>query len=414
MYQDSSVKRAAKSESISWQSIPPAVWARLPSDADSPVRQFLEKPPDLIPLNATSSCCCKPTGSRSFFNPTESTKVIDCAVYGISKMWRMSIEIQKCPACKHRYIGPDCREIGIFNWNNRCLFMHDLLEDYTCSYTTSETPIHSWVLTVSRRYQSHGAEFVGEKRFSAVWFAYARILELANDMKCLKCGPEPRVTIWDGVTLAFTRKNILPSLRPPTHIHNNAPRRSTTRYPLNPQCIPDKEVRKSIQFILEGPSLDRTMHLLPENTAEGLAAPSDSTASRQNSEQAMRARLDAIPSATRKLGAVNPSLGRLFDRSFGVESAGGLSVLSVYRRFFRQLAAEESVLQLMTRPVLHNMETFLLDPGTGTLPLLTMFPALYNIIQHELHTDIHIDTLGVCKWLLIRGWTVLLGLISED
>ncbi|KDR76770.1 hypothetical protein GALMADRAFT_67161 [Galerina marginata CBS 339.88] len=239
-----------RTESISYRPIPPAVWARLPSDP-VPVRQFLEKLPNIIPLCETSSCCCNP-GARLGYDSTKPVNIVECTVYGIARTWKTTIEIQKCPSCKHRYIGPDCCEIGIFNWNNRSLFMHDLLEDYISSYTSSETPIHSWVLTVSRRYQSHNMEFVGEKKFLAAWFAYARLLELDGDMNCPKCGPSPRATIWDGVTLAFTWKNILPSLRPPTYIHPDAPQRSEIRYPVNPQCIPDKELRKSITAIFIG------------------------------------------------------------------------------------------------------------------------------------------------------------------
>jgi hypothetical protein len=39
---------------------------------------------------------------------------------------------------------------GVFNFNNRILFTHDLLDEYTSAYTSSETPFVGWVATVSR------------------------------------------------------------------------------------------------------------------------------------------------------------------------------------------------------------------------------------------------------------------------
>lgn len=39
---------------------------------------------------------------------------------------------------------------------------------------------------------------------------------------------------------------------------------------------------------------------------------------------------------------------------------------------------------------------------------LLLIPALYNVVQYELkHLGIQADTLGVCRWLYIRGATVL-------
>ena len=210
----------------------------------APLIDILERPPDVIRLTETSSCCCLPS-SRVMYDSTMPVTTMSCEVYGLTRAWIVEIEIQKCPRCNCRFIGPDCREIGMFNWNNRLLFMHDLLDDYTCTYSTSETPFVAWVSVVSRRYESHQSprSFISDKRFRSVWFSYARLLDLQNDLKCPICGPTPSATIWDGVTLSFSRKNLLPLMRPPTTIHSNSPIRSEIRYPFRPQCIEDRALR---------------------------------------------------------------------------------------------------------------------------------------------------------------------------
>ncbi|KAJ7700934.1 hypothetical protein B0H16DRAFT_1219537, partial [Mycena metata] len=100
-----------------------------------------------------------------------------CTVYGLFRSWETLNEIQSCNKCSHRVIGPDCEELGIFNCNNRKLFAHDLMDDYTSAYTSSETPFSAWVSVVERRYTLHSGEqpFVSVQLFRAVWFAYAKL-----------------------------------------------------------------------------------------------------------------------------------------------------------------------------------------------------------------------------------------------
>jgi hypothetical protein len=57
---------------------------------------------------------------------------------------------------------------------------------------------------------------MGEDLFRSIWFAYVLIQSFEKDMSCTLCGPHPKTVIWDGVTLAFDKKHITPTLRPPT------------------------------------------------------------------------------------------------------------------------------------------------------------------------------------------------------
>jgi hypothetical protein len=80
--------------------------------------------------------------------------------------------VQKRQLCKRHDIGPDCRNIGLFNWNNRALVTEELLDDYTSAFVSSETPFVAYTAAVSRRYQTHNSPlpFLPEKSFLEIWF----------------------------------------------------------------------------------------------------------------------------------------------------------------------------------------------------------------------------------------------------
>ncbi|KAJ7225309.1 hypothetical protein GGX14DRAFT_348979, partial [Mycena pura] len=166
-----------------------------------------------------------------------------CTVYGLYRAWATSIELQACPnsRCRHQLIGPDGREHGIFNYNNQKLFTHDLLDEYTAAYTSSETPFSAWVSVLSWRYELHSGahSFVTAEVFRCVWFAYVKLQYLEGSMMCPRCGPSPENTIWDGVTLAFNRKHLLPTLEPPTTMQSESVKRTTTRYFPKQQLLVD-------------------------------------------------------------------------------------------------------------------------------------------------------------------------------
>ncbi|KAJ7852089.1 hypothetical protein B0H14DRAFT_2282990, partial [Mycena olivaceomarginata] len=220
----------------------PPSWATLESDPQfyecSPA---LEDSPDPLPLTETLSCCCYEP--HQLFNISWPVLRMEGVVYGLHRAWETTIEVQACPntRCHHRFVGPDGRERGIFNYNNRKLFSHNLLDEDTLAYTSSETPFSAWVSVVSRRYKVHsrGHSFVTAEVFRGVWFAYVKLQYLEGSMMCPRCGPSPENTIWDGVTLAFNRKHLLPTLEPPTVMQPKSVERTTTRYISNQQLVVD-------------------------------------------------------------------------------------------------------------------------------------------------------------------------------
>lgn len=179
-----------------------------------------------------------------------------CIVYALTKPLHTTIQLQVCSNClssQYRAIGPDCRGLGIFNLNNHSLFTHDLLEEYTATYTSSETPFTAWVKMVSIRYgrYSPGTKFVDEKVFRNAWFGYASLLALGADLQCPQCGVAPETVIWDGVTLSFNKKQLKSTLYPPTTIHSDSIHRNAT-YLRNQGFITNSECRKIMASIFSG------------------------------------------------------------------------------------------------------------------------------------------------------------------
>ncbi len=81
--------------------------------------------PDRILLGVGGRCICGALGK-----PEEVTLFLPCKVYALTRVHACEIELQACNACPRayrHYVGPDGREVGIFNLNNKLLFTHDLL-----------------------------------------------------------------------------------------------------------------------------------------------------------------------------------------------------------------------------------------------------------------------------------------------
>lgn len=210
--------------SISHLPIPPPVWALLPEDGvdaherHKPVLQIQGN----ISLDDGARCVC-----GSLLRVDDETVLLDCVVHMLLTAQQTQLEAQpcrKCPQVLRCFIGPDGLRQGLFNLNNTVLFSHDLLDDYTASFTSSETPFSAWTSMMRKHYDCHGSPlpFAHEATFRNAWFSYSALQKLDGDMTCPTCGPAPENVIWDGVSLSFHRKHLLPSLRPPTMVHENS------------------------------------------------------------------------------------------------------------------------------------------------------------------------------------------------
>ncbi|KAJ7787748.1 hypothetical protein B0H14DRAFT_2537253 [Mycena olivaceomarginata] len=431
-------RAASERGAVSYLPISPPLWATLESDPQFYERSpALENMPDPLRLTETSSCCC--SEPRQLFDISRPVRRMECVVYGLYCAWETTIEVQACAnsRCRHRFIGPDGREHGIFNYNNRKLFSHDILDEYTSAYTSSETPFSAWVSVVSRRYKVHSGahSFVTAEVFRGVWFAYVKLQYLEGSMMCPRCGPSPENTIWDGVTLAFNRKHLLPTLEPPTVMQPESVERTTTRYVSNQQLLVDRKVRRLVRRVITGTPL--TMEALKTGIHPGVGREADedgadeeedededdqtedgsATQKLSRSERAaararaeMVERLNAIPIVIEGLNRVCASLALLFDAKFGELAVGSNTVApNVYRRFFIVISAEESVLQMTTKPALDALEAFVTALTPRNASVLVEIPAIHELLSYEkgLGNTFPQITVDVCRWILTRGRMVL-------
>lgn len=333
-------------ESVSYLPLPPPIWARIPSDLPSPAITPFSTPPPIIPLDSVSaSCSCRSGDDRERYNPFAATEQKACIIYDLNEAWESVIDLQRCTLCKVRFVGPDCRSVGLFNWNNRILLSHQLLDEYSSAFTTSETPFVAWVSVASRRYQTkrpNGLGFLSEKIFRAAWFSYTRLLQLNGDMLCPRCGPTPKAIIFDGVSLAFNRKNVLNSLCPPTKIHSESAIRENVVRSKRLQCIQDAALRKNIRKILNGPSLyksdlcasqmgpvnnqhisdDEISHESGSSEEEEVRLRNDSRRKTATllKQRALVERFKLIPDVVDQLKIINPDLAAVFNKYFGIDS----------------------------------------------------------------------------------------------
>jgi hypothetical protein len=296
----------------------------------------MQNPPEVLLLDEHSSCICSEPRTRYSGNHTFQER--PCTIYTLTRAHKANIQLQACPSCPkqpRRFIGPDPRNIGIFNFNNQILVTHDLLDEYTSAFTSSETPFAAWIVTVSRRYDTHQSTvpFVSEKLFRSIWFAYSRLQRLDTDSLCPECGSDPQDTIWDGVTLAFSQKHMLPSLRPPTTLHQTSIQREQVRYRSGQQLIQPASLRKDLRFVIQG----RSLAIMPDDEMPNEANNGDSR-NKSKTNQQLVARVEAIPGVCSGLKAVNGALSVVFSNHYGVAGLlAGRDPPAVYRRLFVQV-----------------------------------------------------------------------------
>lgn len=295
-------------------------WASLPNDKrayDQPAP--LTSAPGVLKCEESASCACI-DGKRAYYDPLQTTTVRECTVYTLMEPYRTTIELQVCPRCppeSRRYIGPDLRTRGIFNYNNSALFSHQLLNEYISAFTSSETPIEPWVQQTARRYEDvkAGNAFVGGGLFRAAWFAYVRLMSLENDKCCPRCGDHPESVIWDGVSIAFGRKHVNTGLQPPTISSPDAPRRSSKSAP-GQQWLHDGKRRKELRDWLRNGGLKIAVPARAEEEGGPRA---------KEEEKELKAaiqRVQAFPELEKWLSEQDVHLGNIFKKRLGWDAVG--------------------------------------------------------------------------------------------
>jgi CxC4 like cysteine cluster associated with KDZ transposases len=235
-------------------------------------------------------------------------------MYTTQEAFVVDIELQVCPRCpaaSRKFIGPDPRNIGLFNYNNRRLFTHELFTEYISAFTSSETPIDPWVEHITRRYQETAHQemdsipFIGGELFRVAWFSFVRLMTLQpehpNFKACPLCKEMPTNVIWDGVSIAFGRKQVNDNLRPPTSIDCNPVRRPSRPCP-NKEWLGDGARRKQLREWL-GSGLDSKVPAGDKNERKMI----ENALARQNQFHDLKS----------WLATEDTHLGKLFERTLG-------------------------------------------------------------------------------------------------
>ncbi|KAF6747734.1 hypothetical protein DFP72DRAFT_821346 [Ephemerocybe angulata] len=339
-------------------------------------------PKEFFRLDLSSTCPC-PLPQRASFNPFgKRSELHTCWVYTLCGAFEAQIELQECPNCfsdTHRYVGPDLREKGLFNFNNGTIVSHELLDEYTVAYSTSETPFSAFVIQMEHRYWNSTTTFLSPDVFRAVWFAYVSIQAFEGDMACSRCGPSPDTVIFDGVTVAFDKIRLTSTITPPTEVPPGSWDRPLVKNMTMQQLIPDTGVRKAIRLVIDSirspakttPGGSRATVIPEEAQPEDLAI--------NGTQEADILRIDYVCEALMELC---PALCALFLEHCGyVAYRDKKPVPRVYRSFFLQVAAEESVLQLVNGRSHPSLVKFLADPRPESITQLIGIPGLYLLVK---------------------------------
>ncbi|KAJ7589287.1 hypothetical protein C8J56DRAFT_1048926 [Mycena floridula] len=396
-------------ECISKREILPPEWSSLSSDKPLYERTTFGQPiPDIIPIDQHGSCLC----TEGRWDPFTETVQCKGVVYGLYEAKEVLVEVQKCSICpsiRCHYVRPDTRDLRLLNYNNSTLFTHELLEDYCSAFTTSETPFVAWVTMISRRYHSRGSPrpFVEDDLFRSTWFAYTGLLQLGGDMQCSICGPFPRHIIWDSVSIAISKKYLNDEMRPPTICHTKSVTRENVRNGHQWHALLDPSLRLAIQDVVKEFDAD------------------DSEGHWDNCEFAID-----------RLFLVNQDMSATFEGIFGhaasearekraLEATDGenskekrayeAKEAKVHRRLFEQIAADESILQMITKPGLAQLYEFNSRPCEELVTKMLFIPALMNSLELELriHDEYGDELLGLCRWLELRATTAYADLVAK-
>lgn len=277
-------------------------------------------------------------------------------MYTLLSVHTLQIELQPCPTCppsRQRFIGPDLRDIGLFNFNNSVLVSHELLDEYTSAYTSSETPFIAWVGVMARRYMLAGQAFMGDDLFRSVWFAYASLLALEGDMGCSHCGSHPDTIICDGVTLAFGRKHLKESLQPPTRSSPSSPLRERVKYQPHQQLFRDPSLRKQLKLVLNAPdlpSVETTTRIEKNGSRDGDRDEADEqddeeappmAQMQRHAADSIRQHIARIDFVASNLELVCPELKDIFIEYFGVAAyVDQRRAPQNIRNLFRQVSSQ--------------------------------------------------------------------------
>ncbi|KAK4694754.1 hypothetical protein P7C70_g8682, partial [Phenoliferia sp. Uapishka_3] len=128
-------------------------------------------------------------------------------------------------------------------------------------------PFNAWVKSMHSKYAdvTTSRAFVVAKTFIKLWVEFSQLQNLKTDLGCPTCGPNPRRVIADGLTLAYLRRHMLPTLHPPTRTTGDSEIRG--HHAIAEQQVFQAKVRKALRRALDAYSLE-TLAVIDEEDFE--------------------------------------------------------------------------------------------------------------------------------------------------
>ncbi|KAF6763284.1 hypothetical protein DFP72DRAFT_801056 [Ephemerocybe angulata] len=211
-------------------------------------------------------------------------------------------------------------------------------------------------------------------------------------MACTTCGPAPETVIWDGITLSFGKRHLTDSLRPPTTTHDESQVRNMIKYRPQQQLLPDRALRKALRDALNGPSVaglkasakeEGLMNQPVESPPPSLPESPSTNPFLTREAGLIDKHLKSLPSVSKSLRAKCPALGDLFDKYLGEDAYAQSTCPKVWKNFFLQIAAEESVLQLVNFASWLDVTKFLATPTKQNTSHLLSVPAFFKVFESK-------------------------------
>ena len=137
-------------------------------------------------------------------------------LYTTNRRFKVKVGIFHCPYC-HKQVGADCSGSYVFNYTNRTLFSHELLNRYMHEFNYGMS-ISSFVEIQNGIYSDNrlGYTFVDKTTFCKAFYAYASLIEFDYKFSCgLGCGDEPDAIVYDGVDIGLAKSRANSILPPP-------------------------------------------------------------------------------------------------------------------------------------------------------------------------------------------------------
>ncbi|KAJ7430295.1 hypothetical protein FB451DRAFT_1068751, partial [Mycena latifolia] len=205
---------------------------------------------------------------------------------------------------------------------------------------------------------------------------------------------------------------------PPTTVVDEAPSHSSSYISLQ-NVLTDSDLRKALRLVISTPpvpakKLSTGVEGVDDEEEEAQA---DATLAKATAEAIQI--INNIPTVYTRLVSLNPSLGSLFKTYFGLAAVKAEArAPKVYKDLFLQIAAEESVLQMIPLPALVNLLAFLDKPSDKSWAHLLNIPALYNVLKYHRASQQEKPypdaLLGTLKWLSDRAVDVISRLIKAE